>query len=286
MDPEGKLFFSIGFCCTNWQGMTITEQRENWFENLPGLQAQFKECEGTGWCANGHFGGRNARHFDFSQANIMRKHGANWEEDYKGLVHRRLRSWGMNTIANWSDQRIALQKKTPYTWPIWLWNQKKMPNGFYDVFDAGFKTSIMEQTALVAKPSLGDPWCIGYYVENELPLGDNDYSLAVTALTSPPDQPAKAAFIEDLKAKYEAIEKLNAAWGTSHASWDALRERVSSAGCRAASSRLACSRRAGRPAPPLRCRFTSTTRRSPISRSATRRRWHGCCLVSSLPPRS
>jgi len=50
----------------------------------------------------------------------------------------------------------------------------------------------------------------------------DELSLAIAALKSPADQPAKRAFIEDLKAKYGTIEKLNDAWGTNHAGWDVL----------------------------------------------------------------
>ena len=71
--------------------------------------------------------------------------------------------------------------------------------------------------------SASDPWCIGYFSDNEMSWGD-DTSLAVAALKSPPNQAAKKEFIADLKAKYGDIAKLNAAWGTSHASWDALLE--------------------------------------------------------------
>lgn len=50
----------------------------------------------------------------------------------------------------------------------------------------------------------------------------NEYSLAEAALKSPADQPAKQAFLADLRAKYGAITGLNAAWGTTHESWEAL----------------------------------------------------------------
>ena len=58
-------------------------------------------------------------------------------------------------------------------------------------------------------------------MHNELSWGD-DVSLAVATLTSPPDQTAKGVFITDLKAKYDAIEELNAVWGTQYESWEAL----------------------------------------------------------------
>src|SRR5262249_37860256 len=40
---------------------------------------------------------------------------------------------------------------------------------------------------------------------------------------SPADQPAKREFLADLQKKYGDIAQLNAAWGTQHASWHALR---------------------------------------------------------------
>jgi hypothetical protein len=222
VDPEGRLFFSIGVCCVNWTNPTVTEEREQWFKDLPALELQFRDCTGMSNPAGGHYRGRRVRHFDHAQANIIRKYGENWRDAYYALAHRRLRSWGMNTIANWSADEIAYQQKTPYTRAIWLRSLKTLPNGFYDVFDPGFRPTVAGQVKHVAGKSIGDPWCIGFYVDNELPWGRDDTSLAMSALCAPANQPAKVAFVTDLKSKYESIEKLNAAWGTSHASWEAL----------------------------------------------------------------
>jgi hypothetical protein len=54
-----------------------------------------------------------------------------------------------------------------------------------------------------------------------LSWGD-DGSLALGTLASPADQPAKHVFLDDLRKKYETIERLNAVWGTAHASWEDL----------------------------------------------------------------
>ena len=69
--------------------------------------------------------------------------------------------------------------------------------------------------------SAGDPWCIGYFSDNEMSWGD-DTSLALGTLQSPPEQVAKQMFVADLKAKYADIERLNQTWGTHHTSWEAL----------------------------------------------------------------
>ena len=92
---------------------------------------------------------------------------------------------------------------------------------FPDPFDPGFRRAIDRYMNWQRDKTAGDPWCIGYFVDNELAWGD-DLSLAVAALASPAEQPAKQAFLADLKSKYTTIEKLNAAWKTEHESWQAL----------------------------------------------------------------
>jgi hypothetical protein len=58
-------------------------------------------------------------------------------------------------------------------------------------------------------------------VHNELSWGD-ETSLAEAALRSPAGQPAKVRFLEWLRGRHADIAALNAAWGTAHASWEAL----------------------------------------------------------------
>jgi hypothetical protein len=95
---------------------------------------------------------------------------------------------------------------------------------FPDVFDPSFENTVRTAMASKAGGSAGDPWCIGYFSDNEMSWGEPE-SLGRAALKSPPDQAAKLAFISDLKSKYGSIEQLNRAWGTSHPSWEALLEK-------------------------------------------------------------
>jgi hypothetical protein len=93
---------------------------------------------------------------------------------------------------------------------------------FPDPFDPSLERALAK--ALQARQEvIGDPWCLGYFVGNELSWGD-ELSLAEATLASPADQPAKAEFVGDLKAKYGAVGKLNEAWGSGHASWEDLLE--------------------------------------------------------------
>jgi uncharacterized cupredoxin-like copper-binding protein len=226
VDPEGRLFFSHGVDCVGEHGETPIEERDNWFDDLPTGDPAYKEFFSTAYALHGYYKGRNMKCFDFAGANAKRKYGPNWKEKVAELAHQRLRSWGMNTIANWSDSYIYLMKKTPYTATVHFTSRPIQGSQGYwgqfkDPFESEFAEKVRASMAREKDKTAGDAWCLGYFVDNEIAWGD-DVSLAVASLQSPPDQASKKAFIEDLKARYGEIGKLNAAWGTGHASWDAL----------------------------------------------------------------
>jgi hypothetical protein len=145
---------------------------------------------------------------------------------FTALAHQRLRSWGMNTIANWPDPQVCLARKTPYILPVFH-NSRRLEGSagywgkFYDVFDPQFASELRRNMAREKGVSAGDPWCIGYFVDNELGWGD-ELSLALATLASPAEQAAKIVFAADLRAKYASIAALSSAWGTRYESWEAL----------------------------------------------------------------
>lgn len=145
------------------------------------------------------------RTFDFSAANLFRKYGKDWFEKFSASCHRRLRSWGANTIANSSDLRICLQDRTPYaervecasrpvaaSWGTW----KK----FRDPFDASFKEGCRKALAEHGREA-HDPWCIGFFIDNEIQWGRTETDLAQWVLWSPEEQPARIEFVKRLAAK-------------------------------------------------------------------------------------
>ena len=229
VDPEGRLFWSHGIDCVRAANDTPITDREHYFRGLPAVDSEFAPFYGSGnWAPHGYYNTHAPyKTYDFSRANFLRKYGAGgWSDAFAGITHQRLRSWGMNTIANWSDSAIYQMRKTPYTGNIGF-NAKSIEGSegywgkFPDPFDEGFRNNLCAAVEREQGRSLNDQWCIGYFVHNELGWGD-EVSLAVGALQSPADQPAKLVFVGDLKAKYETIESLNAAWGTTHESWQAL----------------------------------------------------------------
>jgi hypothetical protein len=227
VDPKGKLFWSHGIDCVTEWGVTPVTDREKWFANYPGDWPDFAEFVSTaGRVLHGDYAGQQPKCFDFAAANLKRKYGDGWKTRLADLSHRRLRSWGMNTIANWSDAAVYLMDRTPYCVAVHfggkpLQGSEGYWGQFRDVFDPSFEESLRQAMAGQVGKSAGDPWCLGYFVDNELAWG-SDTSLAIATLVSPPDQVAKQVFVDDLQAKYETIDALNAAWGTQHASWDVL----------------------------------------------------------------
>jgi hypothetical protein len=226
VDPDGHLFWSMGINCVNTnEGRTALTDREHWFQNVPKREPPFDEFYSSNdWAPHGYYKGHEYLDFHFTAANFFRKHGDNWQKQFFELANQRLRSWGINTIAAMSDGKAFL-KKTPYATMCGA-NSKKLAGSsgywrkFPDVFDQEFVDNNLKDAAN-HKNELEDPWCIGVFVENELGWGD-EVSLPIATLCSPADQAAKLVFIGDLKKKYDAIDKLNAAWGSDYASWDAL----------------------------------------------------------------
>jgi hypothetical protein len=229
VDPDGRLFFSHGIDCVRMIDATPIEERESWFEDFPGDQDEFRQFRSKGYALKGHYAGRSSECFAFGSANLKRKYGADWKTDYAAVIHRRLRSWGLNTIANWSDSSVFLMRRTPYTDNLGSRGARMIEGSegywgkFPDVFDPSFSNSVRRAMEGKRNISANDPWCIGYFSDNEMSWG-NETSLALAALKSARDQAAKLEFVAVLKAKYGDIERLNKVWGTPHASWDALLE--------------------------------------------------------------
>jgi hypothetical protein len=227
VDPEGRLFYSHGVTCVRMLDVTAIEERETWFEDFPGTKLEFAEFFSRHSALKGHYANRSPQCFSFAAANLKRKYGPDWKPACAETAHLRLRSWGMNTIANWSDSGVYLLRRTPYTDTVSSGRTRMIEGSegywgkFPDVFDPGFAEGLRRSLAGRKNSSANDPWCIGYFSDNEMSWGD-ETSLAIGALKSPSDQAAKQAFLADLRTKYREISKLNATWGTAHASWEAL----------------------------------------------------------------
>lgn len=248
VDPDGRLFWSHGLVRVTWScGYTPITGRRFLFADLPPIDSPFGVFYGhSTWAIRGLYE-RGAETYNFTGANLLRKYGAHWPTRFSDVTHRRFRSWGLNTMANCSQPAIYLQRKTPYTATVYSLDSppEDTPGGtgyvatihddsrvieaasggwgpFPDVFDPSFKATLLKEVAQHKGKAVGDPWCLGYFLGNELTWGRDDTWLASAVLKSPAGQAAKRVLLDDLRKKYEKIDNLNAAWGTNHASWDAL----------------------------------------------------------------
>ncbi len=228
VDPEGRLFWSHGIdCVRSTTGYTPITDREFLFADLPARETPLAQFYGrASWAPHGYYQGKRFETYNFTAANLLTKYGPDWKTHFEDLCHRRLRSWGMNTIANWSDADVYLMRRTPYVVAVGAGSKPLQGSSGYwgkfpDVFAPDFRETLVRRLAAEKGKTSHDPWCIGYFVDNELSWGD-EFSLAAATLASPPDQAAKQAFLADLQAKYDTIEKLNAAWGSKYDSWGGL----------------------------------------------------------------
>ncbi len=230
VDPAGRLFWSHGIDCVRpTTAYTPITDREFYFAELPAKGSPMAQFYGRGrWAPHGYYRGKGEyKTYNFTGSNLYRKYGPDWRAQFNALCHRRLRSWGLNTIANWSDPDVYRQRRTPYV--VTVSSGRKPIEGstgywgkFPDPFDPAFEVSTRRNVAQ-AKDDVCVPRCLGVFIDNELAWG-SELSLATAALASPPGQEAKKVFVDDLKKKYRDIAKLNEAWESEHASWDALLE--------------------------------------------------------------
>ncbi|MBK3517087.1 hypothetical protein [Carboxylicivirga marina] len=212
IDPEGYLFWSHGITgVAKAAATTKVVGREKYFSSLPDKEASLFQ-----------FAKPNKAKiltYNFTGANLYRKYGSDWERIKSEMAHTRLRSWGMNTFGNWSDETTYLQRKTPYTVSVnFRWKRIGCKLKFPNVFDPSYKANL-EKTFEKHKATWEDDFCIGYFVDNEL-HGWGKIGRAVQ--TSSATDNAKVELLSFLSKKYASIEKLNAAWESEYVSWKAF----------------------------------------------------------------
>ncbi len=222
VDPDGHLFWSVGAIrVTPSSAMTPLNggpsaprrygrpmpPRHCFFEDLPDADSPFAEFYKTHdeLLLDAFLKRGETEWYDFSSANLRRKYGENYKAVFSDLAHRRLGSWGFNTISNGSDMAICLEDRTPYVERVECKSRyiEASPDvwwKFRDPFDPSFTENVVK--SLEEHGAEGhDPWCVGFYVDNEISWGDGLTDIARWTLASPPDQPARIAFMRFLSEK-------------------------------------------------------------------------------------
>ncbi len=226
--PSGHLFFSMGMDCVGTWQQTFVEQREPWFDWLPEPDSPFAGFFGRQ--KNAHSGadpiGGEGRTFSFYQANLLRKYGEQWPEAWRTTTYDRLRAWGFNTIANWSQGDVLDNSPMPFVACAHIsggFRRIEAGGGYWskmaDVFDPAFAEAAERCVAPVAQRYADNALCLGFFVDNELSWE----GVRRGVLPSPPDQPCRKAFIELLEDKHGSLVALNEAWDTTAETWDSLK---------------------------------------------------------------
>ncbi len=175
VDPEGHFFFSTGADSMNAGGGTRTEGRNGVFAALPPPEPR----------ASGTRGNQSGM-VSFLTWNLQRRFGDGWAQSWVDLSLRRMDAWGLNTIANWSDPRLAAAKRKPYVATLRGWGIETGFLGLPDVFAPNFTQKINTAAASQCAPRKDDPWLLGYFVANEPPWPGNEMEIVGAILDAPP----------------------------------------------------------------------------------------------------
>ncbi len=227
--PDGNLFFSTGMDCVGTWQRTFVTGRDEWFDWLPARNEKpyaelFGEVSGAHSMAD-RIGGKGWT-FGFYGANLVRKYGSDWQTRWRASAYCRLKSWGFNTIGNWSQHDVLIDSPLPFTAALGIRGKVRKIEGargywghMQDVFDPGFAVAVDRSIAAGVKPFARNPLCMGYFVANELSWE----TVRSGPLASPPDQPCRKEQIRRLRNEHGTLTALNQAWGTTAKTWDALR---------------------------------------------------------------
>ena len=223
VDPLGHLFLSFGIDCIQDQYPTFLTQRRSWFCSLPAKNSPLARFNGTNFAFMGPV--KSGKTFDFFQANLYRKYGPNYNSIWFNRDMQRLKSWGFNTIGNWSDPAAYALHQLPFVVTISIPHKTTVSSGsdywgkMPDPFDPLFAHNAAQTIDAAMAPYKLDPWCLGAFVDNELSWKGNgiygNIGLALGALhESASASPAKQAFLQQLQSEYSSIQAFNTAWHT------------------------------------------------------------------------
>lgn len=180
VDPEGYLFLSVGVDCVGiGQGGNIRDldKRKEIYKELPPDEFSVR--------------GRRAQ-LSFGAWNLQRRYGENFEEEASQMILKRMRRWGLNTIANWSDSKIYNRNEMAFIVPMNDLGMDAELMSLCDTYNPDYKKQIEKSVSSFVKKFKGNPWLIGYFVSNE-PAWINEEVRLCQIILDGKDRPIKHA---------------------------------------------------------------------------------------------
>lgn len=239
VSPDGKPFLSMGSCCVS--AGTIgneTAGRRELYAELPPFEGAMKSAwRGAAPGVRELFEVRPLQSYggdpdstivNFHIANLIRAFGDDWHKKWGERTLARMRGWGMNTLACWSDVDLAESSDMPFILPAerfcpidWgelsgagegCWPMSAVPDAFHPDFEALTEGWFEGLAAWRDEPRL-----LGYFVGNE-----QHWSLWGSPFAFPLRWASRKAFVDWLVEQYGTIEALNKAWNAGFPSFEDL----------------------------------------------------------------
>ncbi|WP_432797447.1 hypothetical protein [Poriferisphaera sp. WC338] len=207
--PEGHRMFSVGINAVSLWTYTDVKDRETLFDWLPedhdGFEAAQKGTE-----------------LRLYTANLIRKYGEDWRNEWAERTVKRMQSWGINTVGAWSDQVVVDKKGLPYAYCMQVkfdqgWTKlAKVASDIPDPFEPDFKAYLEEAIPARIEKMKNDPWLLGYFLNNELHWHELTDEKLLGLLGS---SLAGKAYVEELKEKYGEPGEWGKVWGMNVSDW-------------------------------------------------------------------
>lgn len=230
VDPEGNAFISTGVDCIGPGVDTRVDPVAPWLDGkVHGLLEQAKQGRAP---ADPAFSGqRGAYFYDYGKANLMQAFGQeDWRQAWARITKAHLKTWGVNTIGNWSSLPFIRAAGMPYVLPADSVAPQGFPHteqcifrDFPDVFADAYTQTAQAYAAGLA-PYRDDPNLVGYFMRNEPEWAFvYDLNLAEEMLANPAQLASKDWMLARLQEQYGSITELNTAWHSGFSSFDELR---------------------------------------------------------------
>jgi hypothetical protein len=173
IDPEGHYFFSTGSCCIqSGTDLSRVKGREHIYTALP---PDLKLTSGRHHTAKEEIS-------SFYTWNLYRRFGTDWYQKWTDLTIRRMDDWGLNTIANWSDESLGSLHRKAYVSTLSGWGIENGIMGMPDVYDLLYAARVDSAAKHQCAPLKNDTFLIGYFIGNEPPWPDREQELVSVIL--------------------------------------------------------------------------------------------------------
>jgi len=149
---------------------------------------------------------RRGTNTSFYTWNLYRRYGSEWYQKWMDLTVRRMDSWGINTIGNWSDATLGGSHRKAYVATLRGWGIEDGIMGMPDVYAPDYIAKVDSAAAQQCAPRKDDPYLLGYFLGNELPWPNRELEL-VTLILSGEETPMQAALKTYLSAEDTPVRR-------------------------------------------------------------------------------